>query len=159
LAPVTTLRCLRAAFLGHRVDLVALLVGRVGDHHRLPAGHAGAGPVPVLDHRLRRLRPGVVDVQPVVRLVLGKRRAGFACPYPLPCLALPLVVCAVNLGQLRGGDLPLQLFEEAARADRGELRRVARQQQLAFALGSELDEQGEPVAVGHAGLVHDHDRL
>ena len=58
-------------------------------------------------------------------LVLRERGAWFAGADLLPGVALPLVVCAVDLGQLGGRGLALDLFEEAARADRGELCGVA----------------------------------
>jgi hypothetical protein len=103
-----------SAFLGHRVHLVALEVARVGEHHGAPVGQAFAHLIPVLDHRLRCLRSGVVDVQALVGLVLGERGAGFAVSDLLPCLALPLVVGAVDFGQLSCRDLALELSEEAA---------------------------------------------
>ena len=124
-----------AAFLGHRVDLVALLVAGVGNHHRLTVRQALSGLVPVLDHCLGGLGAGVVDVQAVVRLVLRERGSGFAGADLLPGFALPLVVGAMDLGQLGGGGPALDLFEQPARADRGELRSVAGEQQLAFTLG------------------------
>ena len=99
------------------------------------SGACSAGLVPVLDHRLRRLCPGVVDVQPVVGLVVGERRAGFARSDLLPCLALPLVPGTVHLGQLGGGDLALELLEQAARVrSSDELRAVTGEHELAFAL-------------------------
>ena len=153
------LACLGAAFLGHRVHLIALDVGGVGDHHGLSVGHVSAALVPVVDHRLGGLGARVVDVQAVVGLVLRERRAWFAVSDLLPCLALPRVVGAVDFGQLGGGDAALDLFEQAARSDRGELRGVACQQQLAFSLAGELHQPRETVAVGHAGLVHHHDRV
>ena len=81
-----------------------------------------------------------MDVQPVVGLVLGERGAGFARSDLLPCLALPLVPGAVHLGQLGGGDLALDLLEQSARSDRAELRAVAGEHELAFALAGDLDE-------------------
>jgi hypothetical protein len=58
-----------------------------------------------------------------------------------PRLAFPLVVRPVDLAQLGGRDLALQLGEHAARADRRELRLVADEDQLAFLLGGHLDQR------------------
>ena len=148
-----------SAFLGHRVHLVALEVARVGQHHGTPVRQALAHLVPVLDHRLRCLRSGVVDVQPLVGLVLGERGAGLAVSDLLPRLALPLVVSAVDLCQLRCRDLPLELREQATGSDRADLRSVTDIHRLGVRAGAELGDLREPLAVAHRGLVHHHDRV
>ena len=51
------------------VHRVALFVAAVGDHHGLLCREALAALIPVLDHCLRRLGTGVVDVQAIVCLV------------------------------------------------------------------------------------------
>ncbi len=90
-------------------------------------------------------------------LVLGERRTGFAVSDLLPGPTLPVVVGAVDLGQLGAGDTIPQLLEEPAGADRPELRGVAGEDELAVGLGGQLGEPGQALGVGHPGLVHDDD--
>ena len=69
------------------------------------------------------------------------------------------MVGAVDLGQLGCRDSIRQLGEEPAGADRSQLRRVAREHELAVALRGDLGQPGQSLGVGHAGLIDDHDAL
>ena len=85
-----------------------------------------AGRIPVDDHPPRGLFAGVCDVQPVVCLVGGERPVGLPLAQLRPRVALPGVLCAVHLAQLRFRHAVLELGKHATRGDRGQLRCSAR---------------------------------
>ena len=101
---------------------------------------------------------GVVDVEAIVGLILGERGAGFAVSHLLPGPSLPLVIGAVDLGQLGAGNAILQLLEQPAGADRPQLRGVAGEHELAVRVCAVSSvSRDEALGVGHPRLVHDHD--
>ena len=84
--------------------------------------------------------------------------AGIAFPQGERCCCFGRVGEAVQLGELQGAVDVLDVAEDAAGADRGELLIITNQSDTRTAVDGEPDGGVEGQGVGHAGLVDDDQR-
>ena len=136
----------------------------VGDVAAAEGEHDVAGEVvagvlpPVGEQACARGDRALGDDESLALLGVGEVVAADSGPDASERVALELVVLAAVLGQHDGAVALDDAGEEAARADRGELVRVADQDRLAARLLDELEHGREDARLGHAGLVDDEHR-
>ena len=112
--------------------------------------------LPPVGEQARPRRDGALgDDEPLALLGVGEVVAADAGADARERVAFELVVLAAVLGQHDGALALDDAGEEPARADGGELVRVADQDRLPVRLLDEVEHGREDARLGHAGLVDD----
>src|SRR5215213_12033969 len=136
---------------GSPVELGDELAGR-GEHDRVESdGMVGN---PSKERILGDL--GEIAHMNTAMIEIEAERAGISVPQRERNLCFGRVGEAVQLGQMQGAMTVLNVAEDAAGSDRGELLIITNQSDTRTTTDGELDGGVEGERVGHAGLVDDH---
>ena len=142
-----------AMIAGAAVELGDELAGR-GEHDRVESGRSIGNPSG------ERILGGLGEITDMntAMIEIEAECAGIAFAQGERGLCFGRVGEAVQLGELQGAVNVLDVAEDAAGADRGELLIITNQPDTRPAVDGELDGGVEGQGVGHAGFVDDDQR-